>query len=182
MRIIGGLCRGIKIKAPQHKDVRPTPDMVREALFDIIGDRIQDRNFIDLFAGSGAVGIEALSRSAKSCIFIEKNFLCVKIINENLKNTGLSSRATVLNADVMSGLKKLSKKITGVSYVFLDPPYNSSMIPEVLKGIHCSALLLPEGLAIVEHHKKKEIWAENWALVSRRDYGETALSFLKMEQ
>ncbi|NLI70722.1 MAG: 16S rRNA (guanine(966)-N(2))-methyltransferase RsmD [Firmicutes bacterium] len=181
MRIIGGSCRGIRIKAPRRKEVRPTPDMVREALFDILGERVRGQNFVDIFAGSGAVGIEALSRGAKSCTFIENNFMCVKIIIENLKNAGLDSRASILRTDVLAAIKVISKKKGDMPFVYLDPPYNSNLIPKVLNAISSSNPLPPGGMVIVEHHKRKNIYAENWVMIDRKYYGDTALSFLKMK-
>lgn len=179
MRIIGGFCRGVRIKAPRCRDVRPTADMVREALFNILGERIRGQNFVDIFAGSGAVGIEALSRGARSCTFIEKNFMCVKIINENLKNAGLDSRAAVLGTDVLVALKILSRRKEDMPFIYLDPPYNSNLIPKALNAISSSNMLPPGGLVMIEHHKRKNIHAENWAVIDRKYYGDTALSFLR---
>ncbi len=181
MRIIGGHCKGMKIKSPQMASVRPTSDQVREALFNILINRVGGTFFVDLFAGSGSVGIEALSRGAETCIFIEKNHQCVKIIKDNLIKLNLITKADVFQCDVFAGLKRLSKLKQKIDCFYIDPPYRSLIVPEVLSVIKENGLINKEGVVIVEHFKKNELHMDNnWNLISSRYYGDTALSFYKI--
>ncbi|GAI79178.1 unnamed protein product, partial [marine sediment metagenome] len=121
MRIIAGKNKGNILKSPKDLSVRPTSQKVREALFDILRTDIEEALFLDLFAGTGAVGIEALSRGAKKVIFIEKELKCIKIIKENLEKTENSQNALVYKIDFLAGLRLLCKKNYLLDYIFLDP-------------------------------------------------------------
>ncbi len=121
MRVIGGEFRSRRLKAPPGTDVRPTPDRLRETLFNILAARIEGAVFVDAYAGTGAVGIEALSRGASRAIFIESNRETADIIRDNLTTLGLRSRSEVFTGKVLQSLERLS---AGASIVFLDPPYD----------------------------------------------------------
>ncbi len=179
MRVITGSAKGLKLHTPEGMNVRPTSDRVKEALFNIIGPYIEDALFVDAFAGTGNVGIEALSRGAKMCVFIEKIPRCVKIIKENLKKTGLDNKAKIYKGDVFFGLDLLKRDFNKVDYFFLDPPYKSELIPKVLDYINKREMLNYKGGVIIEHLQKNEIKIDNsWCIESCRNYGETSLSFL----
>ena len=118
MRVIAGEFRSRLLKSPAGLDVRPTPDRLRESLFNILAPSLEGRIFADLYAGSGAVGIEALSRGASHAIFVERNHAALKVIRENLKSLGLEGRARVYEERVLKVLLRITADI-----VFLDPPY-----------------------------------------------------------
>lgn len=180
MRIIGGYNKGMTIRVPRRESVRPTSDQVREALFNILANRIAGCFFADVFAGSGSVGIEALSRGAGACIFIEKYHQCVKIIKDNLNKLDLMHKSAVFQCDAIAGLKRLSEENKKPDIIFVDPPYKNLIVPEVLVTIKNEDLLNNEGVVIVEHFKKNELITDNnWSLISSRSYGNTALSFLQ---
>ncbi len=180
MRIVGGFGKSIKLRSPGGRMVRPTSDKVREALFNILGNRVDSKLFVDGFAGSGAVGIEAISRGVKKCFFIEKNRWCVNIIKHNLQKTKAANNAEVLHTDIFKGLRKVVE--TGpVDFIFLDPPYNSSLVVPVCQAILERELLKKEGILILEHDSKKKIEMERWEPIDWRKYGNTALSFWKQE-
>lgn len=177
MQVISGTAKGKRLTVPR-KEVRPTTGMVREALFNILGINIFGSRFADFFAGSGSVGIEALSRGADFCVFVEKNSQCVKIIKDNLNKTGLSGKAGILRADIMAALRYLAGENKVFDYIFLDPPYGSSLPLVIMDKIRENGLLHPRGALILEHYKKSQVTpGEGWALSGQKSYGDTILSF-----
>jgi 16S rRNA (guanine(966)-N(2))-methyltransferase RsmD len=179
MRIVAGKNKGTILKSPKDLSVRPTSEKVREALFDILGTSVRETCFLDLFAGTGAVGIEALSRGARKVIFIEKELKCIKIIKENLDKTGNSQNAVVYKIDFLAGLKLLVKKNYQLDYIFLDPPYNRGLVNISLLGIAKLPVLRKNALVIAQHYKKEKIMENlnNLDLSNQRRYGECYLSF-----
>ena len=179
MRIVAGKNKGNILKSPKGLSVRPTSEKVREALFDILGTSVKETCFLDLFAGTGAAGIEALSRGAKNVIFIEKEPKCIKIIKENLEKTGNSQNAIVYKIDSLSGLKLLAKKKYLLDYIFLDPPYNKGLVNISLLEISKLSILRKNGLLIAQHYKKEKAMENlnNLKLFNQRRYGECYLSF-----
>jgi len=179
MRIVAGKNKGNILKSPKDLSVRPTSEKVREALFDILGASVRETYFLDLFAGTGAVGIEALSRGARKVIFIEKELKCIKIIKENLEKTGNSQNAIVFKIDFLYGLKLLVKKNYLLDYIFLDPPYNRGLVNISLLEISKLFILRKNGLLIAQHYKKEKVIENlnNLKLFNQRRYGECYLSF-----
>jgi len=179
MRIIAGKNKGNILKSPKDLSVRPTSQKVREALFDILRTDIEEALFLDLFAGTGAVGIEALSRGAKKVIFIEKELKCIKIIKENLEKTENNQNALVYKIDFLAGLKLLFKKNCLLDYIFLDPPYSRGLVNISLLEIAKLPILGKNGLIIAQHYKKEKVMEklENIKLFNQRRYGECYLSF-----
>lgn len=179
MKIVAGKNRGNKLKSPKGLSIRPTSQKVREALFDIIGTPIQGASFLDLFAGTGAVGIEALSRGVKKVVFIEKELKCVKIIKENLKKTKNCQNAAVYKMDYLSGLKLLAKKNCLLDYIFLDPPYNMGLANISLSEISKLPILNKNSFVIAQHYKREAVKDKlnNLKLFKQKIYGECCLSF-----
>jgi len=179
MKIIAGKNRGNKLKSLKGLSIRPTSQKVREALFDIIGTSIQEACFLDLFAGTGAVGIEALSRGAKKVIFVEKELKCIKIIQENLEKTKNNQNAIVYKLDFLSGLKILAKKNYLLDYIFLDPPYNMNIVNISLSEISKLPILNKNSVVIAQHYKREIVndKLNNLKLFKQKIYGECCLSF-----
>lgn len=125
MRVIAGEARRLRLVTPEGNDTRPTQDRIKETLFNMLQNDVPGAVFIDVFAGSGGIGIEALSRGAKKAYFIENNIKAVKCINQNLQTTKFEDRATVLKQDVLVGLKNIKEK--EVDLIFVDPPYESGL-------------------------------------------------------
>ena len=125
MRVIAGEARRLKLVTPEGNDTRPTQDRIKETLFNMLQNDVPGSVFIDVFAGSGGIGIEALSRGAKKAYFIENNIKAIKCINQNLQTTKFEDRATVLKSDVLVGLKNVKEK--EVDLIFVDPPYESGL-------------------------------------------------------
>lgn len=153
MRVIAGSARRLSLKTVEGLDTRPTTDRIKETLFNMINDKVCESNFLDLYSGSGAIGIEALSRGASSCYFVENNISAVKCIEENLKNTRLEKNAIVIRHDVNSSLSKLSDTGSVFSIVFMDPPYQKQLEEETLKNLVKYKLINQETLIIVEADK-----------------------------
>ena len=145
MRVITGLARGRRLETLPGEATRPTAEKVKESLFSAIQFDIEGRRVLDLFAGSGQLGIEALSRGASGCVFVDKNTEAVKIIRRNLQNTGLSSAAQVLGTDALSYLTRPGDRF---DLVFLDPPYAAELLLPALNKV---APLVNDGGIIVSY-------------------------------
>ena len=160
--------------------MRPTSDRLRETLFNILGPAVEDSLFVDVYAGTGAIGIEAISRGAREVIFIEAHAASARLVRENLDALGAREGAEVIEAAALRGLEKLAARRRMADFVFLDPPYEKQeeylLALEFLDGSH---LLAPRGLAIVEHSCKMEL-PERFDRLERTrlvEQGDAALSF-----
>lgn len=149
MRVIAGSARRLNLVTPKGNMTRPTSDMIKETLFNIISDRLYNVSFLDLFSGSGQIGIEALSRGAASCTFIEKDKNAVASIRKNLETTHFTDKATVLPYDVLSSLGSIDRG-EGFDIVFMDPPYNNGIEKSVLGILSGSDIIKKDSLIIVE--------------------------------
>lgn len=149
MRVIAGSAKRMPLKTIAGMDTRPTTDRIKETLFNMIAPYIPDCSFLDLFAGSGAIGIEALSRGAKNVVFIEQSKSAVDCINDNLKFTRLEAGARVMATDVITALKRL-EGMDAFDYIFMDPPYQKELEKRVLEYLKDSKLLAKDGIIIVE--------------------------------
>jgi 16S rRNA (guanine(966)-N(2))-methyltransferase RsmD len=173
MRVIGGELRSRRLKALHGLALRPTPDRLREALFNVLAPRLEGRTFVDAYAGCGAVGIEALSRGAARAIFIEKHRQAARVIEENLEALGVKARAVVLCAPALKHLGRV-----GADIVFLDPPYE-------LESEYRQALRLlgakPPGLVIVQHSARLRLEEASGGLLQTRvlKQGDNVLSFFE---
>ena len=167
MRIISGKYKGKKIIGYDIEGTRPTQDRVKESLFGIIQDDILDSNCLDLFAGSGNLGIEAISNGAKSCIFVDNNKNCIKVINDNIKDI---DNCEVLNMDYLDALNYLNNKKFDI--IFLDPPYNLNCLDNILNKIIEFHLLNNNGLVICEYENDnfKDKYS-NLELIKDKKYG-----------
>lgn len=180
LRIISGKARGTKLFTLDGEKTRPTLDRVKEPLFSIITNEIQDAKVLDLFAGSGALGIEALSRGAEHAVLCDNSREAVKIINNNLAKTKLNTYAEIINEDFKKCLKKLQGR--KFNLIFLDPPYESSNIETAIKQILELDLLAEEGLIIAETDREEIIERIRNIDISIKDirhYGRVILIFLK---
>lgn len=181
MRIIGGLYRGRNISSPKGMTTRPTTDMVREALFNIVGIKVVDSYFLDIFAGTGAVGIEALSRGAQKAVFIEKDYNACKIIEKNLKDLQINDRAVLLKMDALIALKSLSKKGQTFDIIFMDPPYYRNLFTICIKQIQNYKLMKPNALLVVQHPLDESFEYLGFNCLKKKKYGKTVLTLLAEE-
>jgi 16S rRNA (guanine(966)-N(2))-methyltransferase RsmD len=176
MRVIAGSARGIALEAPRGTDTRPITDKVKESLFGILGDRVLDAAVLDLYAGSGAVGIEALSRGAAACTFVERGRAAVEVLRRNLARTGLDAAATVVSAEVQAYLERTT---TGRHrLVMLDPPFAEHAILAPLRALE--PLLEPDATVVVRTFWRTPVEAPpGLAITRQRRFGETMLTFLQ---
>ncbi len=153
MRVISGTAGGRKLRQPEGMAVRPTTDQVKEAIFNIIQFSVEGRRVLDLFAGTGQLGIEALSRGARGCTFVDKAAPSLKLVRDNLALTGFSDRAEVVNSDSIAFLERCGK----YGIVLLDPPYETDLLEKALKAINQFDILEDDGIIICESMRDKAL-------------------------
>ncbi len=152
MRVIAGSARRLRLKTLEGMDTRPTTDRIKETLFNMIAPSIYDCIFLDLFSGSGGIGIEALSRGAREAVFVENNPKAMACIKENLRTTRLEHKAVTMTKDVMSSLYQLEGE-TAFDFIFMDPPYDKGLEKTVLEYLSGSGLVYEDTVIIVEASK-----------------------------
>jgi 16S rRNA (guanine966-N2)-methyltransferase len=158
VRIIAGKYRSRTLRSLKGRMLRPTSDRLRETLFNILGAAVGGATFVDLYAGTGAVGIEALSRGAHHAIFVEQHAPAVALIRRNLESLGIGAEAEILGLDAVRSIERLETRHIHAQFVFLDPPYAADIEYEsALEALGESPLVAPEGRVIVEHLKKREL-------------------------
>ena len=181
MRVIGGIAKGRKLLSPSGLAVRPTPAKVRGAVFDILGQKIIDAHVLDLFCGSGAMGIEALSRGAESAVFVDNDRRSLTCVHRNLEKTGLASNARVLLRRIPD---QLSATIgSNFSIIISDPPYGRSKMTELAVPLAVTNLTVPDATWVHESaFRDAELTAGDtpgWSIESKRRYGDTAITILR---
>lgn len=182
MRVIGGVYRSRRLRAVAGQDVRPTSDRLRETLFNILGARVRDSRFLDLCAGSGAVGIEALSREARQAVFIERARRACAVIDANLHELGITDRARLICRDALAGLKSLASESEPFDYIFFDPPYASGLYSTVLSYLGEGLNLAADAVVVVEHRAKTPLASDYGRLKGFRQLqqGESMLAFYQV--
>lgn len=148
MRVISGIARGMKLKTPEGLDTRPTQDRIKETLFNMLQPYVADSVFVDMFSGSGGIGIEALSRGAKKTYFVENGKEALSCIESNLTSTKLKEQAVVLKMDAISSIHHIFEK--EVDIIFMDPPYNHSLEKQVLTCLKDMKFVTEDTMIIVE--------------------------------
>ena len=179
MRVTGGELRGIPIKAPAGKRTRPTSDKVRQAMFNVLGDSVVGAKALDLFAGSGALGIEALSRGAERAVFVEKDTSAIRAINANIEKADLSDRTRILRADFRSALTRLNREGAEFDLIFIDPPYEGDFLADARAALGDDCVTTKDSIIVVEHFSKNSPpeLLSGLPLVDTRAYGQTSLSY-----
>ncbi len=177
MRIIAGEARGRAIIAPKGTDTRPTLDRVRESLFSILSPRLMDARVLDLFAGSGALGLESLSRGAAGAVFVDHARAAQAAIRQNIETLGYGERARLLPCDWRAALRALAAEGARFDLVFLDPPYRLEAAEAALVALWDGDLLADGGRIVFEHDLKLPPAPGSWAALDTRRYGDTAITF-----
>lgn len=183
MRIIAGEFRGRRL-APVKGRIRPTSDKVREAIFNILGPAVAEAKVLDLFAGTGALTLEALSRGARSAVLVEEQATALGVLRRNLKALGLTDRVQVLPLPVQGALRKLAARGEQFDLIFLDPPYGRGLAGATLKALVASGLPSPEAWVVAEH-SHREILPEHVGslkLSQSRRYGDTQVAFYEVRE
>jgi len=184
MRVITGTARGVKLATPANEEIttRPTPERVKEAIFSMIHFDIEGRTVLDLFAGTGQLGIEALSRGAESCDFLDLAPNAINLIKSNLEKTKLSEKAKVWTGDYKVFIKSLSKKVDNkksYSLVFLDPPFVMNAIHEALALLDHSNLIANSALIVCETGDEMPIQREGFDTIRHTKYGNVYITLLR---
>ncbi len=178
LRVIAGSLRGRKILVPQET-VRPTGDRVREGVFNILGQSTEDLDVLDLYAGSGALGIEALSRGARRAVFVEADARAARVLEENLRNLQVEARATLILGHALAVLR--SGRLSGFHLVFADPPYANRDSASLLTVLKESGAVRPGGVTVLERHAAAPPprLPEGWRLIREARYGRTVVRFYR---
>lgn len=183
MRIISGKCKGRKLLSISGRDIRPTSDRIRESIFNIIAQKVKGTVVLDLFAGTGALGIEALSRGAEHAFFIDISDRALDVVKGNIIKCNIINHATLIHRDITkrSSFALINRKI---DLVFMDPPYSSGLIFKALKQVVSLDYLADNALIIAEHSIKEKISHINSGLdiKDQRKYGRTLITFLQKRQ
>lgn len=188
MRIITGTAKGIKLKAPKGLDVRPTADRVKGSIFNILANMeaptgrnaILGAKVLDLFAGTGNLGLEALSRGAAQALFVDQSLVSLATTKENINHANLNMLAEVQRGDSLKIVDKLNQGKRSFTLVFIDPPYNQGLVNAVLQKIDTTDIVEHGGIIVVEHSKHEQLnmdW-QYLQLVRNEQYGETFVTFL----
>jgi len=169
MRVVAGKARSLQLMTVPGTDVRPTTDRIKETLFNMITNEVPGSRFLDLFAGSGGIGIEALSRGAEHAVFVDKNRTAVQCIRKNLEHVKMSADATILQTDALSAIAQLEQKKACFDVIFMDPPYDCQLEKQVLLRLAGSPLVTEDTLIIVEASLETEFdyLEENGYLVQK---------------
>jgi 16S rRNA (guanine966-N2)-methyltransferase len=177
MRVVAGTAKGLHLDVPKGRDVRPTADRVREALFSSLGERVRGARVLDLFGGTGALAIEALSRGAASAMIVELDRRTAEFIEANVARTGFADRAKLVRGDALKAISRLGSTGAKFDLAFLDPPYASDLAERALAALVANGLLAEGGVAVMEHERRSAPPAIDGArVVAQKTYGDTALT------
>ena len=183
MRIIGGSARGRAIVAPHGEKTRPTQDYVRESLFNIIRWDMEEARVLDLFAGTGALSLEAISRGASSAVLIDMDRAACDCIRRNMESTKLGDRCRLIARDYKAALKVLESEGKTFDVVFIDPPYKMENTGEMCAELYDRKLLSPEAMILVEHRRGMAPLLDlRFEAYDQRSYGDTQITFVRLAQ
>ncbi|MGE5454285.1 MAG: 16S rRNA (guanine(966)-N(2))-methyltransferase RsmD [Methylocystaceae bacterium] len=185
MRVISGKAKGRKLKMPVGVEVRPITDMIKEALFNILTMDLPDSRFLDLFSGSGSVGIEALSRGASKVVFVDLSPICVKTINENITHCGFTEGFEVIKQDAIAAIRWLQRKEAEFDLIYIDPPFSEKeLYNQIWSALNDRPLLANDGGVIIRAPKNMKLPSSGSQLQQSqvRKYGDSILYFYKPER
>jgi 16S rRNA (guanine(966)-N(2))-methyltransferase RsmD len=180
VRIIAGTLKGRRLRTPDWEGVRPTSDRLRETLFNVLGPAVEGASFVDAYAGTGAVGIEALSRGARQVTFVEQDPRALRLIGANLAHCGVTERYAIIRAGFAGAVRQLAGEAPDL--VFLDPPYGREGLRQALEG--AAALASPSTIVVVEHATRDRAPEQAGTLIRTRELksGDSALAFYRRAQ
>jgi 16S rRNA (guanine966-N2)-methyltransferase len=183
MRIVAGTFRGRRLQAPKGKEIRPTSDRVREAIFNIIGPAVLAARVLDLFAGTGALGLEALSRGASEAVFVDQSVNAVRLIRSNVELCGVQGRVSIIHESINQALCRLGDRGEAFDLIFMDPPYGEGLVQKTLSGLGGVAR---RGTLVVAEHGVRDLLPrsseeQEWLMGKERKYGDTVVSFFVRE-
>lgn len=180
MRVIAGKYKGHKLYSLTGVNTRPTLDRVKETLFNIIQNDIKGANVLDLFAGTGALGIEAISRGAEFSTFVDNNKNSINIINKNIEKVKAFDKVKVINTNYKDAIIKFKQEKSSFDIIFLDPPYNKNILKDLLESIKSLEILNDNGIIVIEHELELKLDIKNYTLIKDKKLGNSKLLFLKI--
>lgn len=180
MRIITGIAKGARLKTPRGMDVRPTADRVKESVFNILGQANIESDVLDLFSGTGNLGLEAVSRGAKSAVLVDQSPSSIELIKANAIHTKLIDRVKITRSEVLRYLDRANNSDLKFDLIFCDPPYNQGLVDAVLLKVNSYSLLKPRGIMVVEHSRRELVndQYDRLRVVRSEKYGETMVTFI----
>jgi len=181
MRIISGTSRGRKLGTLKNNIIRPTSDRVKESIFNILGKEVEGKIVLDLFAGTGSLGIEALSRGARSVLFVERGRQALRLIKKNLSQCGMEGQSEILPKDVYRAIGILRQRGKSFDLILMDPPYEQGLIQKALKKLDSEKIYHKDSILVIEHDRREPLpdVTGRWDLIRQRRIGDTVVSFLK---
>lgn len=183
-RIISGLAKGIVLETPEGMKTRPTSDRAKEALFSILGDVYMGKGVLDLYSGTGSLGIESLSRGAGHCVFIDKNRKAARIIKNNIQKCRLDSSSHVICMDVVKAIDLTEVRESKFACIIMDPPYDKNLLARTIEKINENDIIEKKGVLVVEHSERESPPDEiaGFILWDRRSYGAVNFSFYRQAE
>ena len=184
MRIIAGKARRLPLKTLPGKDTRPTTDRIKETLFNMLAPELEGAYFLDLFAGSGQIGLEAVSRGSAYCVFVDNNKKACEVIRDNMEFTKLADQCMLMNTDVLTALRQLEGKYR-FDLIFMDPPYNQNLEPDILQYLSQSSIMKDDALIIVEadeHTDFSFVKELGYSMLKEKIYKTNKHVFLSLDQ
>jgi len=180
MRIISGTSKGRRLVTPKGPALRPTSDRVKESIFNILGEEVEGKVVLDLFAGTGSLGIEALSRGATKVSFVEKSREALRLIKRNVLQCGMAGQSEILAKDVNRAIGILSQRGESFDLILMDPPYVKGLIQRTLLKLQSNRIHRDESILVIEHNRREPLpkRIEGWDLLRERAIGDTVISFL----
>jgi len=184
MRIISGTSRGRKLVTPRNRSLRPTSDRVKESIFNTLQDKMAGKVVLDLFAGTGNLGIEALSRGAKKAIFVEKERQALRLIQRNLTQFWLEERSEILPRDVKRAIGILKQRGECFDLILMDPPYERGLIRKTLMELNSQQICHKDSILVIEHNRREPLphVMDGWNIIRQRRMGDTVISFLAPQE
>ncbi|HPD60856.1 MAG TPA: 16S rRNA (guanine(966)-N(2))-methyltransferase RsmD [Thermodesulfobacteriota bacterium] len=182
MRVFGGILRGRRLQTCRVASLRPTSEKIREAIFNILDPLLTEGSVLDLFAGTGSLGIEALSRGMDRVVFVEQNATVVSFLKKNIRHCHVEDKSEIIRLPVSKGIKVLKLRNEKFALIFLDPPYQEKLAGKTLWEINEAQLITQDGLIIAEH-SSQEILEESYGRLQMNDqrtYGQTLVSFFSL--
>ncbi len=180
MRITTGTSKGRKLISPKGREVRPTSGRVKESIFDILGGEVVEKLVLDLFAGTGNLGIEALSRGAKRALFVEKERQALRLIQTNLVKCGMEGRSEILPQDVNRAIGTLKRRGEIFDLILMDPPYGRGWVERTLRKLQSERIYHQDSILVIQHDRREPLpdVSSHWIVVRERKIGDTVVTFL----
>ncbi len=183
MRIVAGEAKGARLQVPPGREVRPTSDRVREAVFSSLGTSVRGARVLDLFGGSGALGLEAMSRGASEAVFVERSGMIRKVLETNIATLGYQKNSRVIPGNALGALRRLGSEKERFDIVFVDPPYASDLAQRAVEELAASDLMTPLAIIVVERTGSKIIhYPKSLQVSTTKRYGNTAITFLRQTE